>query len=85
MYILSHIKEFVSSEDVVTLPAAKSLLILIERAVSHRHFELSVAVLICSSPATRWRCAYQNDLYCSPSPPSAHSTEDVEETQVAGY
>ncbi|EJF63378.1 ras GEF [Dichomitus squalens] len=32
VYILSRIKEFVSGEEVVTLPAAKQLLILIERA-----------------------------------------------------
>ena len=35
MYILDRMQEFVSNEEVITFPAAKHVLALIQRAVSH--------------------------------------------------
>jgi hypothetical protein len=85
MYILDHMKDFISGEDVVKYGAAKQLLILIERAVrvllSHI---LDVALTV--DPATRWRHQGQDDYqYYTATSTCSNQSERLKKTQAVGH
>ncbi len=72
MYILDRMKEFLSSEDVSRLAAARNLMVQIERAVSEcpRMADLCIDIL-AANPGKRSQDAYQHNYwnptcsYCS--------------------